>query len=104
MKPKAIIEKLLLQHGVSESDFFGDSIHAHVINARRAAILALNEAGLDNPQIAKAVGRDITTVRYWLNPAQRERRIKYKTMNREKGKTHDDMRWQWATERGAILA
>jgi hypothetical protein len=100
MNAKAIIKDLLSQRGISEAEFFGDSLHANVTNARRAVILALNEAGLDNRAIADAVKRDMTTVRYWLNPASRERRIKYKAG----GRTRNDARWQWAVERGVVSA
>lgn len=100
MNAKAIIKGLLVDRGVSDADFYGDSLHANVTNARRSVILALKEAGLDNRAIANAVKRDITTVRYWLNPASRERRIKYKAG----GRSRNDARWQWAVERGAVSA
>jgi transposase len=61
-------------------DFVSTSPEA--VAQRKAAIQHLAAQGMSNRDIAKKLGCTIWTVRYWLNPQTREKRIAYKAQRR----------------------
>lgn len=79
---KDLIKAKLAAYGVAPEEFFSDSTEKHVVWARRSIILTLSERGMKNPQIAKLIKRNLSTVRYWLSPKNRGARIRRKAADR----------------------
>lgn len=61
-------------------DFISTSPEA--VARRREMIENLSSQGVANSAIAQKLGCTIWTVRYWLNPNTRQRRIAYKAQKR----------------------
>ena len=89
---KPILASAMAAHSVNPNEFFGRETSSRITSARRRAMIALQAAGFNNREIATITKRHIHTVRYWLNPENRVRRIKYKQISR---------RVQSATEQAA---
>lgn len=87
MKLKEIIERAIAQeanriiretceeHLVGRSDLMGHSTFPHLVNARRALIAKLTQAGFTITQMSRAIGRNRSTIRYWNVPEEREYRL-----------------------------
>lgn len=82
MTGQEIIAAVMTQHRVGPKDFFGVGQAAHLVDARRAAIIRLKRAGWKVPMIAQVMRRDRSTVRYWLRPDYQARRVNYASQRR----------------------
>lgn len=81
---KPILARAMAAYSVTPSEFYGDEISSRITTSRRMAMIALHAAGFNNREIAKITKRHIHTVRYWLKPENREKRIQYKALKRLK--------------------
>jgi len=105
MKGDRFIKAFMRMKLVGERDFFVSRSPEYVA-LRAEAILLLNEAGVRQSDIARAVRRDPTTISYWLNEAKRKRKAAYHARTRGRQRVPRqallDRRWQVAAERGSI--
>jgi hypothetical protein len=81
-KAQGIVASVMAKHMIGAKDFYGVSQVVHLVKARRAAIMQLSAAGFKVPMIAKVMRRDRSTVRYWLRPDCRSRRVNYANAKR----------------------
>lgn len=66
MTAKQIVRTMLSERLIGPKDFFSPSRTPHLSNARIEVATALNEMGYANAQISRALGRNHSTVVYYL--------------------------------------
>lgn len=71
MTASEIVEAEMRRRMIGPKDFFGTTKLAHIVAARRAAILALDQAGFDLRDITKVMRRERTSILYNLRPEMR---------------------------------
>ncbi len=86
---KPILAAAMAFHSVNPNEFFGRETSSRITASRRTAMINLQAAGFNNREIATIIKRHIHTVRYWLNPDNRDRRIKYKQLSRRAAIQHE---------------
>ncbi|MBR1122127.1 hypothetical protein JQ628_11430 [Bradyrhizobium lablabi] len=74
MKGYKLVRSVMAEHRLGEEDFFKSKRQEH-LSARIDAIKRLKAAGLNHCEIALVMRRDRSTVRYWLKPDMRARKI-----------------------------
>lgn len=73
---RSIVLTICEQHRIRPEEFFGKSRCQKLSACRRDAILALYEAGFSVSGCARMIRRNVSTVHYWLKPANRDHRKK----------------------------
>ncbi len=70
MRGISIVKAVMAERRIGQKDFWGASRLPRHVKARALAIKRLRSAGLNKAEIGRAVRRDESTVRYWLNEAR----------------------------------
>lgn len=70
-----IVESIIATHAVNAEQFFSRSRVAEAVSARTSAIRALKETGFNNAAIGRLIGKDVTSVRYWVKPERRAKQM-----------------------------
>ncbi len=70
MKGQSIVKAVMAELLVGQKDFLGPSRLPRHVNARIVAIERLRSAGLNKHEVARAINRDESTVRYLLKRAK----------------------------------
>jgi hypothetical protein len=76
---KEIAQAYMAKRLIGREELFRSKFPEHV-KKRKYLIRVLREAGLNQIEIARVMGRSPSSIRYWINPEYRERRLAAQNM------------------------
>ena len=72
---QSIVLQICERHGIAPELFFSPMRSRKLAACRRDAIVALYGAGFNQRAIGRLIRRDASTVKYWLHPKARKRKL-----------------------------
>jgi hypothetical protein len=74
---RKIVAAVIMENGITDKEFFGNARLEHIVQVRKEAIRRLAKDGAYYAEIARLIGREVSIVRYHLDPKITARRKIY---------------------------